>query len=92
VELVADALLAAYGPGVGVVAFAAYGAVRVLRLAVPHAPAWALRGLAMGVGALAGWATWRTGEGAVVGAAAGAAASAVVATVKARAKAVRGES
>ena len=88
-ELVAEALLAAYGPGVGVVAFAAYGAVRVLRVAVPHAPAWVLRGLAMGVGALAGWATWRTGEGAVVGAAAGAAASAVVATVKARAKAVR---
>lgn len=87
----AEALLAAYGPGVGVVAFAAFGAVRVLRLAWPSAPAWALRGLAMGVGALAGWATWRTGEGAVVGAAAGAAASAVVATVKARAKVARSE-
>ena len=88
-ELVAEALLAAYGPGVGVVAFAAYGAVRVLRGAGPHAPAGVLRGLAMGVGALAGWATWRTGEGAVVGAAAGAAATAVVATVKARARVAR---
>jgi len=83
----AAALLAAYGPALGMVALAAYGAAAMARRAYPAIHAWRLRVLAVVVGCLGGAVVWRTGEGLAVGAMAGACATAVVAAVRARLKA-----
>lgn len=80
-----EAALAHYGPALGVVAAASFGATRVVRAAWPAAPSWALRLLSVAVGAAGGIATWGWPAGAVVGAAAGLASTAIVAVMRARA-------
>jgi hypothetical protein len=80
-----DAAMAHYGPQLGVVAAASFGATRVVKAQWPGAPAWALRLLSVGVGAASGLASWGDATGAATGAVAGLASTAIVAAMRARA-------
>lgn len=84
-DLMIDAAVGRYGPTLGVVASASFGAVRVVRASWPEAPSWLLRSLSAGVGAASGVATWGGYEGATVGALTGLASTVVVAAMRARA-------